>query len=96
MVLVVTMTPVMYSDISGYLPDWIKDIGLAVFAVAVIAFTVATLGTGVALTGIIFGTLSAGSQMYSNYKNGTDLMNGVIGAFVGGYISGAIPTIGEQ
>lgn len=87
--------PIMMSDDSGYMPKWLKKVGIAaivaVVVVATVAVTVSTAGLGTTLiAGSIYGASSAGGQMLSNYKHGEeDIMKNVAGAFVGGFISGA-------
>jgi RHS repeat-associated protein len=87
--------PIMMTDDSGYMPKWLKKIGIvaivAVVVVATVAATVSTAGLGTAIVaGAVYGTASAGGQMLSNYKHGEkNIMKNVAGAFVGGFISGA-------
>jgi len=80
----------MYTDITGYMPEWLKITIVVAVAVAAIAITIATVGTGMpAIAGIIYGTFSAGAQIASNKKHGAETLKNVAGAFVGGFISGA-------
>jgi len=80
----------MYSDISGYMPEWLKTVIVVALAVAAIAITVATVGVGLpVIAGTIYGVYSAGAQIASNKKHGADTLKNVAGAFVGGFISGA-------
>ncbi len=88
MVLVVTMTPVMYSDISGFAPEWLKwfSIGATVLGAVLVvgAITVLTMGVGTT----IMATTMAGAVLHGAAV-GT-LIGAGVGVVAGGIIGGAV------
>lgn len=97
MVLVVNITPVMYSDITGYLPEWLETtlaaIGVALVVVAIVALAVSTVGiAGAGFMAVAFSTgFGAVKSGYSAYKEGTSIAAGIIsGGIKGAAIGTAI------
>jgi len=81
-VLVVIMTPVMYSDVSGYAPEWVDTVAWIGLGLVVVAALVLTAGAaGFALPGIA-GAIAYGASV------GTLIGAGGLGAL--GAISGAV------
>ncbi len=89
MVLVVNITPVMYSDISGYLPEWIADTGRfiagLVIGVVSLAVTVITLKLSLipglatvpifSLNMFFYGAALMGSAFDKDLKSDMQLIN---------------------
>lgn len=83
------ITPVMFTDSTGYAPKWLKFATVAIIAIVAIAITVSTVGVGMPLAaGAIYGTISASAQISSNNKHNANTFKNVVGAFVGGFVSG--------
>ncbi|PAT00948.1 hypothetical protein CI105_09250 [Candidatus Izimaplasma bacterium ZiA1] len=68
MVLVVSITPVMYSDISGYAPEWLKGAGRIITgAIAITAGAIVLIGGApIAMLVIAGTTLTAGVLTLNN------------------------------
>ena len=69
MVLVVNITPVMYSDITGYAPEWLVGIGRIVTGVIAVVAGIAVITCGVALAPMLIIatiTLIAGGLTIAN------------------------------
>lgn len=80
MVLVVYITPVMYSDISGYVPELLKAIGIAIAAIVVV----------VAVTAVVTLTAGAAAYLILGAAAQSGIATVMIGAASGGIIAGSI------
>ena len=100
MVLVVNITPVMYTDISGYVPEWVGDlVAGVVVTVIVVALVVAAVSTGGA-AGIVMMSVAGGmgygalNEASIAIENGTRIAAGIYGGALKGGTQGLAVGLG--
>lgn len=76
----------MYSDVSGYVPEWLKTVGTVAAAIAVVCLVTAVV------------TLTAGAAAYIilGAAAQTGIATVMIGAASGGLIAGSISMVGQS
>ena len=77
--------PVMYSDISGYAPEWLKTTGIIIAAIAIVVLVTIAVTLTAGLAAYII--LGAAAQ--------TGIATVMIGAAAGGLIAGSVSMVGE-
>jgi RHS repeat-associated protein len=77
--------PVMYSDISGYAPEWLKIVGTVVAAVVIV----------VVVTALVTFTAGAAAYLILGAAAQTGIATVIIGAALGGLIAGSVSMVGQ-